>query len=61
MCLGQDNAADLRTPLRVSESNDPLFAAIDVAIGGKPEGHNFAIERCGIKAALGRHMSTTGG
>src|SRR6185437_58123 len=29
MCLGQEDAVDLRTPLRASESNDLLFAAID--------------------------------
>ncbi len=61
MCLGQDDAADLRTPLRASESNDEIYAAIDEAIGRKPKGHDFVIERQGEKAAVGRHMSVTGG
>ncbi len=45
MCLGQDDAADLRTPLRASEANDLLFAAIDEAIARKPKGHDFIIDR----------------
>ncbi|MEM9733058.1 MAG: GTP 3',8-cyclase MoaA [Pseudomonadota bacterium] len=61
MCLGQEDAADLRTPLRASEGNEVLSAAIDEAIGRKPKGHDFIIERRGEKAAVGRHMSMTGG
>ncbi|MEL7230182.1 MAG: GTP 3',8-cyclase MoaA [Pseudomonadota bacterium] len=61
MCLGQEDAADLRAPLRASEGNDLLNAAIDEAIGRKPKGHDFIIERRGEKAAVGRHMSMTGG
>jgi GTP 3',8-cyclase len=61
MCLGQDDAADLRKPLRASESNDRLFAAIDEAIGRKPKGHDFIIDRRHKKPALARHMSVTGG
>ena len=61
MCLGQDDAADLRKPLRASESNDRLFAAIDEAIGRKPKGHDFIIDRRHQKPALARHMSVTGG
>ena len=61
MCLGQEDAADLRAPLRASEGNEPLSHAIDEAIGRKPKGHDFIIERRGEKAALGRHMSVTGG
>jgi cyclic pyranopterin phosphate synthase len=61
MCLGQDDAADLRAPLRASESDDLLHQAIDEAIGRKPKGHDFVIERRGAAPAVARHMSTTGG
>lgn len=61
MCLGQEDAADLRTPLRISESDDALIAAIDEAISRKPKGHDFVIDRRGQKPALARHMSMTGG
>jgi GTP 3',8-cyclase len=61
MCLGQDDAADLRTPLRASEGDELVFAAIDEAIGRKPKGHDFIIERRGEAAAVPRHMSMTGG
>ncbi len=45
MCLGQEDAADLRAPLRASEANDLLDAAIDEAIARKPKGHDFVIDR----------------
>jgi len=61
MCLGQEDAADLRAPLRASESNERLEAAIDEAIGRKPKGHDFIIDRRHQRPAVGRHMSTTGG
>lgn len=61
MCLGQDDAADLREPLRASESDELLSAAIDEAIGRKPKGHDFVIERQNAKPAVARHMSMTGG
>jgi GTP 3',8-cyclase len=61
MCLGQEDAADLRKPLRASESNDLLFAAIDEAIARKPKGHDFIIDRRHRQPALSRHMSVTGG
>ncbi len=61
MCLGQDDAADLRAPLRASESDDGLHTAIDEAIGRKPKGHDFVIDRKGAAPALERHMSVTGG
>jgi cyclic pyranopterin phosphate synthase len=60
MCLGQEDVADLRAPLRASESDHLLNAAIDAAIAAKPKGHDFVIERGG-KPALSRTMSTTGG
>jgi GTP 3',8-cyclase len=61
MCLGQNDAADLRKPLRASESNEPLYAAIDEAVTRKPKGHDFVIDRRHQKPALERHMSMTGG
>ena len=59
MCLGQEDAADLRAPLRAGPSNAPLDAAIDEAIARKPKGHDFVIERAA--PAVARHMSVTGG
>jgi len=61
MCLGQDDAADLRTPLRRSESDAPLEEAIRAAIARKPKGHDFLIERTETHASTRRHMSVTGG
>jgi cyclic pyranopterin phosphate synthase len=61
MCLGQEDAADLRKPLRASESNLALNAAIDDAIARKPKGHDFIIDRRHRRPALSRHMSVTGG
>jgi len=60
MCLGQDDDADLRAILR-SKGPDALSAAIDEAIGRKPKGHDFIIDRTGGAPALERHMSHTGG
>jgi cyclic pyranopterin phosphate synthase len=61
MCLGQEDAADLRKPLRASEGNDLLHAAIEEAISRKPKGHDFIIDRRHKRPALARHMSVTGG
>jgi GTP 3',8-cyclase len=61
MCLGQEDAADLRAPLRASEGDELLSAAIDEAISRKPKGHDFIIDRRHNKPAVGRHMSVTGG
>jgi len=61
MCLGQDDAADLRRTLRASEGDELLNQAIDEAIMRKPKGHDFVIDRRHQKPALQRHMSTTGG
>ena len=61
MCLGQDSAVDLRAPLRASESNDLLNAAIDEAIFNKPRGHDFVIAPGKNAPAVARHMSVTGG
>jgi len=60
MCLGQDDAADLRTPLR-SRDDRALGAAIDEAIARKPKGHDFLIDRRRSAPALARTMSLTGG
>ncbi len=61
MCLGQEDAADLRAPLRTSEADELLHAAIDEAITRKPRGHDFVIDRRRRGPAVGRHMSVTGG
>lgn len=61
MCLGQDDAADLRTALRASPDDAYLSAAIDEAIGRKPKGHDFIIDRTHRRPAVARHMSVTGG
>jgi cyclic pyranopterin phosphate synthase len=60
MCLGQEDAADLRTPLRRSESDAELEAAVLEAISRKPRGHDFVIDRRS-RSAMARHMSVTGG
>ncbi len=60
MCLGQDDAADLREPLRTGD--DAVLAdAIDEAISRKPKGHDFIIDRRRNQPAVSRHMSVTGG
>jgi cyclic pyranopterin phosphate synthase len=59
--VGQDDAADLRTPLRRSTRDDELDAAILEAIARKPKGHDFVIERQRPQPAVARHMSVTGG
>jgi cyclic pyranopterin phosphate synthase len=61
MCLGQQDAADLRAPLRASMSDGLLHAAIDEAIARKPKGHDFLIDRDHRDPAVPRHMSVTGG
>ncbi len=60
MCLGQEDAADLRAPLRASESDDLLMEALDEAISRKPKGHDFFIDRRRADS-VPRHMSVTGG
>ncbi|WP_244618098.1 GTP 3',8-cyclase MoaA [Rhizobium sp. RU35A] len=60
MCLGQNDAADLRTALRASQDDAYLSAAIDEAITRKPKGHDFIIDR-NNRPAVARHMSVTGG
>ncbi|MDX2203647.1 MAG: GTP 3',8-cyclase MoaA [Hyphomicrobiaceae bacterium] len=61
MCLGQDDAADLRQPLRASADDGLLAQAIDAAIARKPKGHDFVIDRRTRAPAVARHMSVTGG
>jgi cyclic pyranopterin phosphate synthase len=61
MCLGQEDAADLRTPLRASGDDELLQAAIDEAIARKPKGHDFVIDRNHRGPAVSRTMSVTGG
>jgi cyclic pyranopterin phosphate synthase len=61
MCLGQEDAADLRAPLRASAEDGLLEDAIARAIRRKPEGHDFIIDRRHTRPAVTRHMSVTGG
>ncbi|MFC3676973.1 GTP 3',8-cyclase MoaA [Ferrovibrio xuzhouensis] len=61
MCLGQNDAADLRSPLRASDGDADLEAAIREAISRKPKGHDFVIDRRQAPTAVPRHMSVTGG
>lgn len=62
MCLGQEDRADLRTPLRAHPDNDqPLIDAIHAAIAQKPEGHDFDYSRQSDDGQMSRHMSHTGG
>ena len=61
MCLGQENEKDLLNPIRASEGDELLMAAIDEAIGNKPKGHDFVIDRVETMPAVSRHMSVTGG
>ena len=60
MCLGQEDRADLRAPLRASADDTPLREAIRAAIARKPKGHDFDYSR-GVAGKVSRHMSHTGG
>src|SRR5436189_1466422 len=60
-CLGQEDASDLRKPLRASVDDALLSAANDRAIGQKPKGHDFIIDRRHNRPSVSRHMSVTGG
>jgi cyclic pyranopterin phosphate synthase len=61
MCLGRGAKGDLRTPLRACADDSLLDAAIDAAIGRKPQGHDFAAAMRSAAPAVERHMSVTGG
>jgi cyclic pyranopterin phosphate synthase len=62
MCLGQEDRADLRAPLRASPQDDaPLIEAIRAAIAAKPKGHDFDYSRQRPDGQVSRHMSHTGG
>jgi cyclic pyranopterin phosphate synthase len=60
MCLGQDDSANLRDAMREG-GTEALDAAIAEAIGRKPKGHDFIIDRDNNAPAVSRHMSVTGG
>jgi cyclic pyranopterin phosphate synthase len=60
-CLGHEDASDLRKPLRASSDDTLLADAIDRAIGLKPKGHDFIIDRRHDRPSVNRHMSVTGG
>ncbi len=62
MCLGQEDMADLRKPLRAFPDTDaPLVSAIEKAIARKPKGHDFDYSRARADGQVSRHMSHTGG
>ena len=62
MCLGQEDMADLRAPLRANPDDDaPLEEAIRAAIALKPKGHDFDYSRQRADGQMPRHMSHTGG
>ena len=62
MCLGQEDNADLRAPLRLHPDSDaPLEEAIRTAIKLKPKGHDFDYDRQSVGGKMTRHMSHTGG
>ncbi len=61
MCLGQEDMADLRAPLRASDDNALLETAIRAAIGRKPKGHDYDYSRQKVDGQVSRHMSHTGG
>ena len=61
MCLGQQDKADLKKPLRKSENNQLLKDVIYEAISRKPKGHDFVIERKKNESFVPRHMNVTGG
>lgn len=60
-CLGQEDEADLRGPLRASSDDAPVSAAIRAAIARKPKGHDFNYSRRSVQGQVTRHMSHTGG
>ena len=61
MCLGQEDNADLRAPLRAASDDALLEQAIRAAIARKPKGHDFDYSRQKVKGQVSRHMSHTGG
>ena len=61
ICLGHEDAADLKAPMRASEGNDLLNAAIRDAVARKPKGRVFIVDRTNARPAVARHMSVTGG
>ena len=61
MCLGQEDAVDLRAALRASPADGLLHQTLDLAMARKPKGHDFVIDRAHQGPAVARHMSVTGG
>jgi len=61
LCLGQDDAVDLRAPLRAGASDADLDAALEEAMRIKPKGHAFRIDAANRRPAVARTMSATGG
>ena len=61
MCLGQEDRADLRAPLRASPEDAVVKDSIRAAIAHKPKGHDFDYSRQTVAGQMSRHMSHTGG
>ena len=61
MCLGQEDAVDLRAPLRADPDDATVIEAIRGAIAKKPKGHDFDYSRRDVAGQMSRHMSHTGG
>jgi cyclic pyranopterin phosphate synthase len=60
MCLGREDAADLRAALRAGAGDEGVEAAIRAAISRKPKGHDFVADRGGAPS-VSRPMTVTGG
>jgi cyclic pyranopterin phosphate synthase len=61
LCLGQEDSADLRTPLRDGATDAEMEAIIRAAVARKPKAHDFIIDRDRPQKTIARHMSMTGG
>jgi len=61
LCLGREDAVDLRAVLRASDDDNVLDEALYQAIAKKPKGHDFIANRSGHRPAPKRTMSMTGG
>jgi GTP 3',8-cyclase len=61
LCLGHEDAADLRAPLRAAAGNAGVQAAILAAVARKPRGHDFDAARIATGPQVVRFMNLTGG
>ena len=61
LCLGQDDAADLRAPLRSPAGHAAVRDTVLAAIASKPRGHDFDAARLAAGPQVVRFMNLTGG